>query len=275
VASSRAWEAHVRHNRALASIRAGDIALGMFSLEFASTGLARTVASAGADFVVFDQEHTGWTTETIRQLLASARATDIAPLVRVPTSDSHGIGIALALGALGVMVPMVDTEAETRAIVAAAKYPPEGVRGFAVLYEDEHENDVARYMREANAETAVIVMIETRRALENLDAIAAVPGVDVLWIGHYDLAASLGISGQFDHPDFREALRRVVEACQVNGIAAGMSTDSLAEAHELLAAGFRFVAYGHDLVLLRTALRAGISELRAARPVHQALRVET
>ena len=81
----------------------------MFSLEFASTGLARTAASAGADFIVFDQEHTGWTTETIRQLLASARATDIAPLVRVPTSASHGIGIALALGALGVMVPMVNT----------------------------------------------------------------------------------------------------------------------------------------------------------------------
>ena len=142
----------MRHNGALASIRAGDIALGMFSLEFASTGLARTVASAGADFIVFDQEHTGWTTETIRQLLSSARASEIAPIVRVPTSESHGIGIALALGALGVMVPMVDTADEARAIVAAAKYPPEGARGFAVLYEDEHQNDVARYMREAEVD---------------------------------------------------------------------------------------------------------------------------
>src|ERR1700704_5645392 len=126
----------MRHNRSLELIRGGGIALGMFSLEFASTGLARTVASAGADFIVFDQEHTGWTTETIRHLLASARATGIAPLVRVPTSAPHGIGIALALGALGVMVPMVDTEEETRSIVAAAKYPPDGTRGFAVLYED-------------------------------------------------------------------------------------------------------------------------------------------
>jgi 2-keto-3-deoxy-L-rhamnonate aldolase RhmA len=265
----------MRHNRALASIREGGIALGMFSLEFASTGLARTVASAGADFVVFDQEHTGWTTETISQLLASARATDIAPLVRVPTSDPHGIGIALALGALGVMVPMVNSEAETRAIVAAAKYPPLGTRGFAVLYEDEHENDVARYMREANAETAVVVMIETRRALDELDAIAAVRGVDVLWVGHYDLTASLGIPGEFEHPDFRAALRRVVEACEANGIAAGMSTDTITDGHELLGAGFRFVAYGHDLVLLRTALRTGIDELRAAHPLQQAPRVAT
>ena len=259
----------MRHNRSLELIRGGGIALGMFSLEFASTGLARTVASAGADFVVFDQEHTGWTTETIRLLLSSARASDVAPLVRVPTSAPHGIGIALALGALGVMVPMVDSEEETRAIVAAAKYPPEGTRGFAVLYEDEHGNDVAGYMRAANREIAVIVMIETRTALANLDAIAAVPGVDVLWIGHYDLTASLGIPGQFEHPDFLEALRRVVAACESNGIAAGMSTDSLADAHVLLDKGFRFVAYGHDLVLLRTALRTGIDELRAAHPAQQ------
>jgi 2-dehydro-3-deoxyglucarate aldolase/4-hydroxy-2-oxoheptanedioate aldolase len=118
-------------------------------------------------------------------------------------------------------------------------------------------------------------MIETRRALENLDSIAAAPGVDVLWIGHYDLTASLGIPGQFEHPDFRDALRRVVEACRVNGIAAGMSTDTLADARELLDAEFRFVAYGHDLVLLRTALRTGIDELRAAHPLQQTSRVAT
>lgn len=254
----------MRDNQALEAIRRGDIALGMFALEFASTGLARTAASAGADFIVFDQEHTGWTTETIRGLLASARATEIAPVVRVPTSAPHGIGIALALGALGVMVPMVNTEEETRGVVAAAKYPPAGTRGFAVLYDDEHGGDVDGYMRRANREIAVIVMIETRQALENLDAIAAVPGVDVLWIGHYDLTASLGIPGQFDHPEYHAALTGVVAACEANGIAAGMSTDSLPDAHELLERGFRFVAYGHDLVLLRTALRVGIDELRAS-----------
>lgn len=255
----------MRTNRALAAIRSGDIALGMFALEFASTGLARTAASAGAEFIVFDQEHTGWTTETIRQLLASSRAVDIAPMVRVPTSAPHGIGVALALGAMGVMVPMVNSTAEARGIVAAAKYPPEGTRGFAVLYEDEHGGDVEGYMRDANHEIAVIVMIETRQALAELDDIAAVPGIDVLWVGHYDLTASLGIAGRFDHPDYAAALRRIVEACRANGIAAGISTDSLADAHALLDQGFRFVAYGHDLVLLRTALRTGIDDLRAAR----------
>jgi 2-dehydro-3-deoxyglucarate aldolase/4-hydroxy-2-oxoheptanedioate aldolase len=116
----------VKPNEPLRRIRRGDVALGMFALEFPSTGLARTAASAGAEFIVFDQEHTGWTTDTIRQLLASARPFEIAPLVRVPTSEPHGISIALALGALGVMVPMVDTPNEAKEIVAAAKYPPPG-----------------------------------------------------------------------------------------------------------------------------------------------------
>ena len=235
----------------------------MFALEFASTGLARTAASAGAEFVVFDQEHTGWTTETIRQLLASARASEIAPFVRVPTSEAHGISIALALGALGVMVPMVETPEETSSIVAAAKYPPEGTRGFAVLYVDEHGGDVDAYMREANQETAVIIMIETARALDNLDDIARVPGVDALWIGHYDLTASLGIPGAFEDPRYLDALDRVVAACVDNGIAPGISTDSLADAEHLLERGFRLLAYGHDLVLLRTALEDGIAHLRS------------
>ena len=200
----------MKANEPLRRIRRGDVALGMFALEFASTGLARTAASAGAEFIVFDQEHTGWTTETVRQLLASARAFEIAPLVRVPTSESHGISIALALGALGVMVPMVDTPEEAEAIVAAAKYPPAGKRGFAVLYVDEHEGDVEGYMRRANEETAVVVMIETASGLENVDAIARVPGVDVLWVGHYDLTASLGIPGDFENPTYLGALESIV-----------------------------------------------------------------
>jgi 2-keto-3-deoxy-L-rhamnonate aldolase RhmA len=253
----------VKPNEPLRRIRRGDVALGMFALEFPSTGLARTAASAGAEFIVFDQEHTGWTTDTIRQLLASARPFEIAPLVRVPTSEPHGISIALALGALGVMVPMVDTPNEAKEIVAAAKYPPAGKRGFAVLYVDEHEGDVEGYMRRANEEVAVVVMIETATGLENVEAIAQVTGVDVLWVGHYDLTASLGIPGDFENPTYIEALESIVKACNENGIAPGISTDSLEDAETLLDRGFRFMAYGHDLVLLRTALQGGISHLRS------------
>jgi 2-keto-3-deoxy-L-rhamnonate aldolase RhmA len=256
----------MKNNSALEQIRAGGVSLGMFALEFPSNGLARTAASAGADFIVFDQEHTGWGAETIGRLLVSARAFDIAPMVRVPTSERHGISVALALGAAGIMVPMVRSAAETRAIVDAAKYPPVGNRGFAVLYDDEVQGDVAAYMDYANRQTAVIVMIETSDALNELDEIAAVDGVDILWVGHYDLTASLGIAGQFDHPTFRAALERVVAACEANGIAAGMSSDNNDESEELLRNGFRFLACGHDLVLLRSGLRTAVQRLRAQFP---------
>jgi 2-dehydro-3-deoxyglucarate aldolase/4-hydroxy-2-oxoheptanedioate aldolase len=160
------------------------------------------------------------------------------------------------------MVPMVDTAEEAEEIVAAAKYPPVGKRGFAVLYVDEHEGDVQGYMRRANEEIAVLVMIETATSLENVDAIAAVPGVDVLWVGSYDLTASLGIPGDFEHSTFLAALDSIVQACNDHGVAPGISADSLEKAELLLDRGFRFMAYGHDLVLLRTALQDGISHLR-------------
>jgi 2-dehydro-3-deoxyglucarate aldolase/4-hydroxy-2-oxoheptanedioate aldolase len=162
------------------------------------------------------------------------------------------------------MVPMVETAKETEAIVAAAKYPPHGRRGFAVLYVDEHGGDVEGYMRKANDETIVIVMIETSTALKNLEAIASVEGVDVLWVGHYDLTASLGIPGCFEDDRYLDALDRVVAACVRHGIAAGISTDSVEDAETLIKRGFRFLAYGHDLVLLRTALASGLDHLRAS-----------
>lgn len=256
----------MRPNAALRRLREGETVLGMFAIDFHSTGLSRTAASAGAEFIVFDQEHTGWGLDQIRPLLAAARAADIVPLVRVRTLDDHAIGSVLALGALGVMVPLIRDVAEARAVVAAAKYPPEGDRGFGILYVDEHEGDVARYMRWANDELMVIAMVETVSAIDDLDAIAATEGIDVLWIGHFDLTASMGIAGEFDHPRYAAALAAVVDACERNGIAAGISTDDADAAVELARQGFRFIAVGHDIVLLRDALQQRLAAVRAAIP---------
>jgi 2-keto-3-deoxy-L-rhamnonate aldolase RhmA len=254
----------VRPNPALRRLRAGETVLGMFAIDFYSTGLARTAASAGAEFVVFDQEHTGWTLDQIRSLLAAARAADTVPLVRVRTLDAHAIGQVLALGALGVMVPLIRDVEEARATAAAAKYPPQGERGFGILYVDEHGGDVSGYMRAANEELMVIAMIETVGALEDVQAIAATEGIDVLWIGHFDLTASMGIAGQFDHPRYTEALATVLDACERHGKAAGISTDNAGHAVELARNGFRFIAVGHDIVLLRDALTERLATVRAA-----------
>jgi 2-dehydro-3-deoxyglucarate aldolase/4-hydroxy-2-oxoheptanedioate aldolase len=253
----------VKRNAALRQLREGGTVLGVFAIDLYSTGLARTAASAGAEFVVFDQEHTGWGLDQIRPLLAAARGSDVVPIVRVRTLDAHAIGSVLALGAMGVMVPLIRDAAEARAVAAAAKYPPEGERGFGILYVDEHEGDVAGYMRRANDELMVIAMVETVSALDDLETIAATAGIDVLWIGHFDLTASMGIPGQFDHPRYTQALAAVVDACERHGKAAGISTDDADHAAELAQMGFRFMAVGHDIVLLREALSQRLADVRA------------
>lgn len=257
----------MRENPVARTLRAGGSAFGTFALEFVTAALPRTAASAGADFLVLDQEHSGFTSETLRAVLGAARASDIVPIVRVPSVDAHAISVALDLGALGVMAPRVENADEARAVASAARYPPVGRRGFGILHLDEHGGDVERYMREANEQILVVVQIESKAAIESVDAIAAVEGVDVLWIGQYDLTASLGIPGRFDHPNFLDALAALVAACGRHGKTPAMATDSVEAGQELLSKGFRCIAIGHDLTLYRSALEQGLLALRAAAEV--------
>jgi 2-keto-3-deoxy-L-rhamnonate aldolase RhmA len=254
----------MRENHVARNLRAGGSAFGTFALEFVTAALPRTAASAGAEFLVLDQEHSGYTSETLRTVLGTARAAQIVPIVRVPSVDAHAISIALDLGALGVMAPRVESAGEAKAVASAARYPPLGRRGFGILHIDEHGGDVERYMREANEEILVVVQIESTAAVEAVDAIAAVEGVDALWIGQYDLTASLGIAGKFDHPKFLAALAATVDACERHGKTPAMATDSLETAQELLGKGFRCIAFGHDLTLYRAGLESGLQALRAA-----------
>ncbi len=256
----------MRENSALRKLRAGGVAIGTFVMEFATIGMPRTVASAGMDFLVVDQEHSGHGREMLRTVLAAARSAPVAPFVRVPSVDRHAVSLALDLGALGVVVPRVETPGEAAAMAAAAHYPPVGRRGFGILYADEHGGDVPGYLQDAGGEIAVIVQIESAAALERVDEIAAVEGVDALWVGQYDLTASLGIPGDFDNPLFLEALEAVVACCRRRDKAAAMATDDLEHARRLLDQGFRCLAYGHDLTLYRRVLSEGVESLRAALP---------
>ena len=148
--------------------------------------------AAGADFLMYDMEHTGITTETLRAQMAACRGLDIAPLVRVPSVEANIIGQVLDIGAHGIMVPMVETAAQAEEIVRRAYYPPEGQRGtaFSIAHDDFMAGHPVEKMKQANSRTLVIAMIETAEGLKNVDQIAAVSGVDVLWLGHFDLTSS-------------------------------------------------------------------------------------
>jgi 2-dehydro-3-deoxyglucarate aldolase/4-hydroxy-2-oxoheptanedioate aldolase len=210
-------------------------------------------------------EHTGWSIETIRGLMA-ANPSETIPFVRVPASQYHLLCRPLDVGAMGLMAPMVESAEQARLIVASSLYPPAGRRGsaFGIAHDDYTGGDVLAKMTSANENVFLMAQIETAQGLEQCEAIAAVAGIDCLWVGHFDLTASMGIAGQFDHPDFLAALDRVVAACAANGKTAGIMAGDIGSGRQWLARGFRAIAYSGDLWIYQQALAAGVAELRSA-----------
>src|SRR5436190_8153808 len=161
-------------NSLKAKIAAGGTALGAFMFEFATTGIARLAAEAGAEFAVFDMEHTGWSIETIRMLLASCGGTNLVPLVRVPATEYHFISRTLDLGAAGIMVPMVESAEQARKIVQSAKYPPVGRRGaaFGIAHDGYNSTgDTLAKIAAANREVLLIAQVETAAGVEHVEEI--------------------------------------------------------------------------------------------------------
>jgi 2-dehydro-3-deoxyglucarate aldolase/4-hydroxy-2-oxoheptanedioate aldolase len=254
----------MKTNRVKQTLADGGVVVGTMVFEFNTGGIGRIIAEAGADFVVFDMEHTGWSTETLKLLFATCGGTNLVPMVRVPATQYHLIARALDVGARGIMVPMVESEQQAQVLVQSAKYPPVGRRGaaFGVAHDDYSGGDVAEKMRSANAQGLLIAQIETVAGVEQVDRIAALDGIDVLWIGHFDLTNSLGIPGQFEHPDYLSAVERVLGACREHGKVAGFMVGSAEEGRAKLAQGFRCLAYWGDLWIYQQALRQGVSAIR-------------
>jgi 2-keto-3-deoxy-L-rhamnonate aldolase RhmA len=253
----------VRDNPVRRRLDAGEVVLGTMVTEFATPAVARLTAAAGAEFTLFDLEHTGYGIDRMRTVLAAARAADTVPFLRVPDAAYDLIARGLDLGALGVMVPAVESADEARLVATSARFPPLGRRGFGLLMRDDWEPEgIAATIEKANAETLVLVQIETALGLEAVDEIAAVEGIDVLWIGHFDLTASLGIPGDFASERYREAVDRIVAAGTAAGKPVGMVCGSPQEGAALVDRGFRILAYSIDIVVYEDAVRAGLEALR-------------
>lgn len=255
----------MRDNAVKKSLAAGGRALGSMVFEFFTPGMPRLLANAGAEFALYCMEHTGTGFEILKPQFALCRALGVVPLVRVPGTEYDFIARALDCGALGVMVPLVDTAEQAQFIVSCTRYPPEGRRGaaFGFAHDDYQGGDVAEKMRMIHERTLVIAMIETARGLENVEAIAAVPGVDVLWLGHFDLTNFLGIPGDFSHPRYKEAIKRITSAASRHGKAAGYMAADAALGREYLGHGFRMIATGTDQGLLQAAIAGNIGAWRS------------
>jgi 2-keto-3-deoxy-L-rhamnonate aldolase RhmA len=226
-------------------------------LEFSTTGISRIASEADSAFAVFDMEHTGGSMETIHMLMASSVGVEIVPMVRVPALQYHFIAPILDLGAMTAVVPFVSSREQARVIVTHAKYPPDGRRGvaFGVAHDSYRAGNPVTKMGKANEEVMLIAQIENADGVEHADKIAAVDGIDALWIGQFDLSTSLGIPGRLDQRSFHEATRKVVEVCHKHGktVALG-ATDA-----DVLARGpidgFRMLVYLTDIWIYRKGLR--------------------
>lgn len=245
-------------------IGTGTLKAGHFIVEFATPGIGHMLKNAGCDFVVFDMEHSAFGYETIKQALRYAEAAQLPAIVRSPSRDYHHIARACDSGAEGIMLPMVGSAAEARGILQAIKYYGEGMRGVAlgVAHDNYRAGPTAEKLLAANRRTTVFMQIETGEGVENADAIAALDGVDCLWIGHFDLSCSLGIPGEFDNPRFLDAVTTVTRATQKHKKSLGRLVPDVATGVALHRAGFDFISYSGDVWVYQAAVAAGIAGLR-------------
>jgi 2-dehydro-3-deoxyglucarate aldolase/4-hydroxy-2-oxoheptanedioate aldolase len=236
----------------------GEPVLGAMIFEFFSPGMAQLLVHAGAEYVIYDMEHTGTSFETIKAQVAHCRGLPIMPMVRVPHGEYHFLARALDIGCQGVMVPMVNSAEEARAIAEATHYPPKGRRGaaFGFAHDDYAAGDPLAKIKAADGRNIVIAQIETERGLEAVEEIAAVDGIDVLWVGHFDLTNFLGIPGQFDNPLYTNALKRVVAAGRKHKKGLGFMAADASWAKQYKKLGFNMLATGPDHTILMAGVKA-------------------
>lgn len=246
---------------------AGETVLGSMMFELLGPAVPQLLVNAGAEYVIYDMEHTGTSLETIKAQISYCRGLPIAPMARVPRGEYHFLARTLDIGCHGVMIPMVESEAQACAIVEATHYPPRGRRGaaFGFAHDDYAAGDPKAKMRTADARTLVIAQIETERGLEQAEAIAAVDGIDVLWVGHFDLTNFLGIPGQFDNPIYVKAVDRIVAAGRKHKKGLGFMAASADWARQYKKLGFNMLAAGPDQALFEAGVRGILSSVEDGR----------
>jgi 2-keto-3-deoxy-L-rhamnonate aldolase RhmA len=224
----------------------GEVMLGI-GANMGSSLTVEMIGAAGFDWTWVDLEHgTGDYSELIPQMQATS-INNAPAVVRIAWNDAPRFKRVLDLGAAGIMVPYVTDAAQAKQAARAMRYPPEGVRGVAKFNRAcGFGQKFGEYFAEANKKLLTVVQIETKESVENAAEIAAVEGVDVLFIGPLDLSVTMGMADNYEHPDFLKALDKVAEACKAHGKAAGILVPKLDYMESWIAKGFTFLVVGSD-----------------------------
>lgn len=216
-----------------------------------SATVPQAIAAAGSDAVIIDLEHGAVDHGSAHAMIAATAGTECAPLVRVAKNDPADVKRVLDLGAEGIVFPLIRTAEDAARAVASLRYPPEGVRGFGpFIAQSRWGTDLMSYRDAVQPDLVCCLLVETRDAVDNIEAICAVPGIDLLVPAQFDLSTDLGVSGKFDHPVFQEAITKVEAAAKAARIPLGNAALNQPQAEALFARGYRVIA-GFDILWVR------------------------
>jgi 2-keto-3-deoxy-L-rhamnonate aldolase RhmA len=226
--------------------------------------VAEAIGCAGFDWGVIDMEHSPLDLMTVVHLLQAVAGTKMTPVVRLPWNDTVTVKRVLDAGAQTLMFPFVQNADEARKAVAATRYPPQGVRGMAAMGRASRFGTNPNHYQTANKQVGVILQLETPQAVAQLEAIAAVEGVDALFLGPADLSGAMGHVGGLTHPAVTELMVEAVARCKAVGKPVGTVGGTAEVVAQYRASGFDYLAIGSDLGLLMRAAQAAVAALRAS-----------
>jgi 2-dehydro-3-deoxyglucarate aldolase len=248
-------------------LQLGEVTLGAW-MSMAHPSIAEILSMSGYEWVVIETEHTAIDVSEVLRLIIAIEQRGCVPLVRLAWNDPIQAKAVLDSGAAGIIVPMINTKMDAELAVKMTKYPPEGIRGVGLARAHGYGVDFEEYVKCANEDTLLIFQIEHIDAVNNIDEILSVKGVDGTFIGPYDLSMSLGIPGQLDHPKVKSAMKKVLEATLEHGLVPGIHLVQPADAVEKCIAsiseGYKFIALGTDILFLGDSARALNRDIRSA-----------
>lgn len=246
-------------------LAAKEVSIGSW-MSMGHVSIAEILAAAGYDWVVIETEHTAIDVSEVLRLLIAIEGRGAVPLVRLAWNDPIQAKAVMDSGAAGVIVPMVNSRAEAELAVNSIKYPPQGFRGVGLARAQGYGPGFDEYMEKANSDSLLMLQIEHINAVNDIDNILSVEGIDGTFIGPYDLSCSMGIPGQLDHPDMEAAKEKVLNATLAQGLTPGIhlvhpeaARDQL---EEHVQKGYRFIALGTDILFLGDSARSMQDEAR-------------
>lgn len=250
------------HNPVKRALREGKTVIGT-TITAANVDVAATLAAAGFDFLWIEMEHSPLTLESVRSIILATRGLKAVPITRVPVNEIWQAKRVLDIGSLGVIFPFTSTRALAEQAVKSCKYPPLGLRGFGPgMAASRWGLGGQDYVKFANENVLVVTIIEQKLAIDNIDEIASVPGIDVLFIGANDLSFSLGVGGKLNDPLVEDAVTKVLAAGKKYGIPVGYPAGSPAEINKRIAQGFRWFQASSDLGLMASGARELLSKVQ-------------